>query len=57
MKSVWIIWDDGDYDTGPNVAAIYETSELGNKILEELKERDEGYYYYLEEWELDTKAP
>ena len=55
VKSVWIIWNDGDY-YGPHLSAIYETEELGNKILAELKAMG-GYNYYLEEWKLDTKAP
>ena len=57
MKSVWILWDDGDIDTGPNVSAIYETKELAEEMFAELKAKPDGYCYYVEEWELDTKAP
>ena len=54
MKSVWILWDDGGFDARPNVSAIYETQELANKALADLKKN--RHYYYVEEWELDTVA-
>lgn len=57
MKSVWIIWDDGDFDTGPTVSAIYETQELANKCLVDLKAKPRGFFYYVEEWKLNTVAP
>lgn len=53
MKSVWIIWNDADY-YGPDLAAIYETKELADKALADLKKEPYGYDYYVKEYKLNT---